>query len=107
MVVIAKGIVFSVNCKIILNFKCALLKWGFIRNSSQWLAYLYYKADRTAGGCGGLGAMVSPLFCVAKTKETKGKKISKQKLLKDCHQCQNVTVLTILERLEFKKFYCR
>ena len=38
----------------------------------------------------------------------KGKKrISKQKLLKGCHQGQNVTVLTILERLEFKKFSCR
>ena len=37
----------------------------------------------------------------------KGKKrISKQKLLKDCHQGQNVTVLTILKCLEFKKFSC-
>ena len=46
------------------------------------------------------------LFCVAKRKKgkNKGKKtVSKQKLLKDCHQCQNVTVLAILERLEFKK----
>ena len=38
----------------------------------------------------------------------KGKKrISKQKLLKGCHQGQNVTVLTILERLEFNKFSCQ
>ena len=32
---------------------------------------------------------------------------SKQKLLKCCPQGQNVTVLVILERLEFKKFSCR
>ena len=30
-----------------------------------------------------------------------------QKLLKDCHQSQNVTVLAILERPEFKHFSCR
>ena len=34
-------------------------------------------------------------------KEKKGR-VSKQKLLKGCHQGQNVTVLAILERLEFK-----
>ena len=35
--------------------------------------------------------------------ENKGKrKVSKQNLLKVCHQGQNVTVLAILERLEFK-----
>ena len=46
-------------------------------------------------------------FCVAKRKKgNKGKKerLSKQKLLKGCHQGQNVTVLAILERLEFKNF---
>ena len=47
------------------------------------------------------------LFCEAKRKKgNKGKKerLSKQKLLKGCHQGQNVTALAILERLEFKKF---
>ena len=41
--------------------------------------------------------------------ETKEKKerVSKQKLLKHCHQGQKVTVLDILERLEFKSFSCR
>ena len=29
------------------------------------------------------------------------------KLLEGCHQSQNVTVLAILERLEFKTFSCR
>ena len=39
--------------------------------------------------------------------ENKGKKerVLKQQLLKGYHQGQNVTVLAILERLEFKKFF--
>ena len=51
-----------------------------------------------------------PLFCVAKRRKgNKGKqeRVSKQKLSKDSHQGQNVTVLAILERLEFKDFSCR
>ena len=47
----------------------------------------------------------SPLLCVTKIKkENKWKKErdSKHKLLKGCHQGQTVTVLAILERLEFK-----
>ena len=40
--------------------------------------------------------------------EKKRKKIiPEQKLLKGCHQGQNVTVLTILERLELKNFSCQ
>ena len=48
------------------------------------------------------------LFCVAKRKKwNKGKegRVPKQKLLKACHQGRNVTVLAILERLEFKKYF--
>ena len=44
------------------------------------------------------------------TKEgDKGKRerVSKQKLLKGCHQGQNFIVLTILERLEFETISCR
>ena len=43
-------------------------------------------------------------FPANRKKVNKGKKgrVSKQKLLKGCHQGQNVTVLAILERLEFK-----
>ena len=58
---------------------------------------------------GGL-AMVPQLFCVAKRKKgDKGEKdkISKQELLKGCHQDQNIIVLAILERLEFENFSCR
>ena len=41
-------------------------------------------------------------------KGDKGKKerVSKQKLLKECHQGQNIIVLVILERLEFENFSC-
>ena len=56
------------------------------------------------------GAMATPLFCVAKRKKLdQGKKerVSKQKLLKGCHQSQNIIVLAILERLEFEHFSCR
>ena len=52
-----------------------------------------------------------PCFCVAKRKKWKQRqkkeKVSKPKLLKGCHQSQNVTVLTILERLEFRNLSCR
>ena len=43
-----------------------------------------------------------------KKREAKEKKqrVSRQKLLKGCHQGQNVTV-AILEHLEFKKFPCQ
>ena len=56
----------------------------------------------------GAGKPWTPLFFVAKIKKgNKGKKerLLKQKLLKGCRQNQNVIVLTILERLEFKKSF--
>ena len=48
-----------------------------------------------------------PIFLRSKKKKAEQKKerISKQKLLKGCHQGQQVTVLAILERLEFKHFF--
>ena len=61
---------------------------------------------RRAGDTGWAGERwPPPLFCVAKRKrgnKRKKERLSKQNLLKDCHQGQNVTVLAILERLEFK-----
>ena len=39
-------------------------------------------------------------------KNRKIEKAAKQKLLKSCHQGQNVAVLAILERLESKKCSC-
>ena len=58
----------------------------------------------------GLGAIASPLLCIAKRKKgskEKQKWVSEQKLLKVFHQGQNVTVLAIVRRLEFKNFSCR
>ena len=39
-----------------------------------------------------------------KGKKRKKERVSKQKLLRGCHEVQNVTFLVILERLEFKIF---
>ena len=52
------------------------------------------------------GAMAPHFFANQKEKrETNRKKdFSKQKLLKGCHQGENVSVLAFLERLEFKIF---
>ena len=50
-----------------------------------------------------------PFFWVPKRKKENKEKIervSKQKLLKSCHQGQNVAILVILERLVFKKCSC-
>ena len=58
----------------------------------------------------GLGAIASPLLCIAKRKKGRKEKqewVSEQKLLKVFHQGQNVTVLAIVRRLEFKNFSCR
>ena len=55
--------------------------------------------------------MVTPSFFCSKKKKrevkVKKEKVSRQKLLKGCHQGQIITVLAILERLEFKDFSCR
>ena len=62
----------------------------------------------TLGAGGGHGL---PLFLRSQKKTTekqrKKERVSKQKLLKVCHQGQNVTILAILERPEFKYFSCR
>ena len=51
-----------------------------------------------------------PYFCLRKRKKRgngKKERVSKQKLLKGCHQSQNIIVLTIPERLEFENFSCQ
>ena len=54
----------------------------------------------TGGGGGGGDGL---LFSVAKKqRKTKGKKASKQQLLKGCHQGQSLTVLAVLKHLEIK-----
>ena len=69
--------------------------------------------DGNTGGVGGRGrggGHGPANFCEQKeNRKTKEKKErhSKQKLLKCCHQAQNVTVLAILEHLKFKIFSSR
>ena len=66
------------------------------------------RADNT-GRAGGHAPLPPFYLHRKKKKRNKGKKerVSKQKLLKGCHQGQNIIVLPILECLEFKKFFCR
>ena len=44
------------------------------------------------------------VFLRTKKKKRKKQRIPKQKLSRGCHQDQNVTVLAILEHLQFKVF---
>ena len=70
---------------------------------------IYRAGDNGGGGGGGGGRRSTSLFCVAKSKngdKSKKEKVSKQKLLKGCHQGQNIIVLTIIECLEFGNFSC-
>ena len=90
-------------------FLCNLLYRSLFGKKKSNLK-LFYKTWPATSGDGGGGGACPPLFCTAERKKgTKGKKerVSKQKLLKGCHQGQNVTFLDILERLEFQKFVCR
>ena len=71
----------------------------------------FTRAGDTGWGRGACSPLQQPpTFCVAKRKKgdkDKKERVSKQKLLKGCHQGQNITVLAILERLEFKNFLSR
>ena len=52
----------------------------------------------------------SPTFLRSKKKKGRQRqkeRVSRQKLLKGCHQGQNVIALAILERLDFENFSCR
>ena len=92
---------------------------GFLReenkpNQRSWifLNYRFLSRDGDTGEPGGplpLTFFFSFFFCVARKKEnqTKKERVLKQKLLKGYHQGQSVTVLAIVERLEFKSFSCR
>ena len=56
------------------------------------------------------GGIAHPLFFHSKKKiggKRKKERVPKQKLLKRCPQGQNVTVLVILESLEFENVSCR
>ena len=56
------------------------------------------------------GDYMQPIFLLSKKrkgKQRKKERVSEQKLIKDVHQGQYITVLAILECLEFKNFSCR
>ena len=72
-----------------------------------------YSAGDTGGGRGwggeGRGGMALTFLCSKKKKwkQKKKERVSKQKLLKGCHQGQNVIAIAVLERLQFKNISCR
>ena len=102
-----------------------LLKYGFQKSDHQvsncnlksisHKVYYLSLSGPAKPGCRGCYAQsppppAAPHFCAAKRKKgNKGKKerVLKQKLLKGSHQGQNITVLPILKRIEFKNLSCR
>ena len=98
--------VFSINSLILSAFPLA--SYHLAEASLSAFSWLYTHVCAVAEKY--RGAWFHPFFCVAKRKKrNKGKKerVSKQKLFKGCYQDQNVTVLAILEHLEFKNCSCR
>ena len=93
--VIAQEIVFSVNCKIILNSK--------FKSMACISLLLCYRAGDTRGLVAIPPLPPTALFCVAKERK---KKSFNEETIKRLTNVQNVTVLAILERLEFKNFSC-
>ena len=65
------------------------------------MAALGWRGDR------GIPPSLPTFFSSQKENSGGGGEVTKQKLLKCCHQGQIVTVLSILERLEFKNFSCQ
>ena len=60
--------------------------------------FVLYKQGRRHRGGRGRGAIAPTIFCNKKKKKgnkEKKERVSKQKLLKGCHQSQNVTVLVM------------
>ena len=82
------------------EFRLSCTVWSCAVDNHYTTA-LKIRACDTGGGV----AMVPQHFCVAKRK--KREKGEKDKISKGCHQDQNIIVLAILERLQFKNFSCR
>ena len=82
------------------------------RQLSFWKFYISWWTICRVGDIGGEGVQgtcsLPHTFLRSKKKKRrqrqKRKRVSKQKLLKGCHQGQNIIVLAILERLEFENF---
>ena len=88
----------------------------YLKKYSQSFSFCS-RVNRAGDTRGGRGAMPPrphpppPIFFRSKNKigkkRKKGKSFKAKTIKRGCHQRQNVTVLAILERLEFKKFSCR
>ena len=96
--------------------------YTFIGNKNLWqvpnfnlilhmLCIILRKMSKCPGwphGGPGRAMLPPPTFlCSKKKKRKQTKRVSKQKVFKGSHQGQNVTVLAILEGLQFKFFSCR
>ena len=90
-----------------------VFQWIFVLNSvkSEFLNFnlgpYFPRAGDTGGWAGGLCHSLTFLRSKKEGNKRNKERDSKQKLLKGCHQGQNITVLAILERLKFKNFSCR
>ena len=73
--------------------------------STLLIVFLLYQERRHWKGRGDHVLPPSHLTFFRSKKIMKKERVSKQKLLKSCHQGKDVTVLVILERLEFKHFF--
>ena len=79
-----------------------------VLSGQKYIALSFVRAGDTGGR--GRGWHGLPTFLRSKKKKGRQRekeRVSKQKLLKGCHQGQNIIVLTILERLEFQNFSYR
>ena len=82
-------------------FRLAGIKLCFNRN------WVYLKQDNRFFFYNNFWWVKHKLYRPATPSGCSKKKNEKQRKRKGCHQGQNVTVLAILERLEFKNFSCR
>ena len=71
------------------------------------MLFLLFLIAGDTGGARGAIPHPHPTFCAAKRKtgsKRKKERVSKQKLLKGCYQGQNVILIAVLERPQFKNF---
>ena len=71
---------------------------GFNDKINKKILFRFLPNTGVAGGGGGEGVAWPPIFYAAKIKKgnkRKNERLSKQKLLKGCHQGQNVTILVM------------
>ena len=91
-----------------------VFQWIFVLLNSVKLEFWNFNLDPyfpragdTGGWAGGLCHSLTFLRSKKNGNNGNKKRVSKQKLLKGCHQGQNIAVLAVLESLKFKNFSCR